>query len=59
MKIMAPKREGKTKTIARAILEDVSPKVTGDDGLKALRICEGALRSIKEKRPIPLSCCKK
>lgn len=40
-----------------SIIDDRSPKVTGEDGLKALKICDGALRSIKENRRISLNCC--
>jgi predicted dehydrogenase len=37
-----------------AILEDKPPTISGEDGLKALRICEAALESARIGKPVRL-----
>ena len=55
--IGSPGENEKTKEIrdfARAILEDVEPDVTGEDGRIALRVSLAALESIKSGEPVSL-----
>lgn len=42
------------ESFVRAVLEDEEPVVSGEDGLQALRICEAALESAREGRPVRL-----
>jgi len=43
------------KSLTDAIRNDTSPQVTGEDGLRALRICEAALQSAKSGKQIKFS----
>ncbi len=43
------------RSITDAIRDDTPPKVTGEDGLRALTICEAALKSAKTGRQIRLT----
>ncbi len=43
------------KSLTDAIRDDVQPQVTGDDGLRALRICEAALQSAKTGKQVELT----
>jgi UDP-N-acetylglucosamine 3-dehydrogenase len=38
--------------VTQSIQSDRQPQVTGEDGLKALTLCEAALRSAKTKKPV-------
>ncbi len=42
------------ESFVEAILEDKLPAVSGEDGLKALRICEAALESARTGQPVKL-----
>lgn len=42
------------ESFVEAILEDKPPAVSGEDGLKALRICEAALESARTGKPVKL-----
>ncbi len=42
------------ESFVEAILEDKPPAVSGEDGLKALRICEAALESARIGKPVRL-----
>jgi len=42
------------ESFVEAILEDKPPAVSGEDGLKALRICEAALESARTGKPVRL-----
>jgi UDP-N-acetylglucosamine 3-dehydrogenase len=42
------------ESFVEAILEDKPPAVSGEDGLKALRICEAALESARIGKPVKL-----
>jgi len=43
------------QSFTRAVMNDTTPEVTGEDGLKALRICEAALRSAETGETVKLS----
>jgi len=43
------------QSFTRAVMNDTTPEVTGEDGLNALRICEAALRSAETGETIKLS----
>jgi UDP-N-acetylglucosamine 3-dehydrogenase len=43
------------KSLTDAIRNDTSPQVTGEDGMRALRICEAALQSAKSGKQIKLN----
>jgi Predicted dehydrogenases and related proteins len=40
------------KNFVNSILEDKEPKPNGEDGIKALMICDAAIKSSKEGKPI-------
>jgi UDP-N-acetylglucosamine 3-dehydrogenase len=42
------------ESFVEAILEDKPPTISGEDGLKALRICEAALESARIGKPVKL-----
>ncbi|MCW3989981.1 MAG: Gfo/Idh/MocA family oxidoreductase [Candidatus Bathyarchaeota archaeon] len=42
------------ESFVEAILEDKPPAISGEDGLKALRICEAALESARTGKPVKL-----
>ena len=42
------------ESFVEAILEDKPPAISGEDGLKALRICEAALESARIGKPVKL-----
>lgn len=42
------------RAFAESIINDTPPPVTGEDGLKALKICEAALESAKTGKPVIL-----
>jgi predicted dehydrogenase len=42
------------ESFVEAILDDKPPAVSGEDGLKALRICEAALESARTGKPVKL-----
>jgi len=42
------------RDFASAIFEDRSPRISGEDGLRAMDVALGAYRSIREKRPVSL-----
>ncbi|MCX6648477.1 MAG: Gfo/Idh/MocA family oxidoreductase [Candidatus Bathyarchaeota archaeon] len=43
------------KSLTDAVRDDTQPKVTGEDGLRALRICEAALQSAKSGKLVKLT----
>ena len=47
------------ESFVNSIINDETPKVTGEDGLKALKVCESALESARTGKPVinhPGSC---
>jgi UDP-N-acetylglucosamine 3-dehydrogenase len=42
------------ESIVRNIYEDKPPEVTGEDGIRALKVCEAALESAKKNEPVSL-----